>query len=850
MSTVQGGVVIAVMLFFIVPIWVWLRQGRKLKIIQSACPIISASYTPYSNNHSIEKRGRVTLGRVTQELAMASRYLSHIRTYSVSGAQAWIPRLAGLLGMKVSLGIWICSDEKKNAMEIARAIVILRKCKNIVRVIVGNEVLFRHEVSLDRLKAYMHEVKLHTRLPVTTGELWHIWLSHHSLADAADEIAIHILPFWEGVDLAGAVSHTMSAVNDVCSAFPGRRVYVGEIGWPSGGHALNTVPSDEYQQAEYIRGVVGKLNDKGLDYNVIEAFDQRWKRLEGTVGQHWGLLRRNGKVKFVLGGKDSVPVKSFHVFLYEFFRSALGKIMLLITSFAILLALVEMIWNQLSHLPPVAQLTLTIAWSVWCVAALSTSLHETIERYLMPRPSTHLAASDDGGGTSRKVSIHIACRNEPPDMVMDTLSRMSELFHERYEVHVIDNNSSQSDSWEPVRAHCQALGGKFNFWQVDQMDGNKAGALNFLLDRTSEDVDVIAVVDSDYQVEQDWLGLSYFFNDPEIAVVQSPQDYRDNVSRFKQCCYYEYKSFFNTGMPIRNNFNAIILHGTMTLIRACVLKKLRWSEHCVCEDAELGLRVLEYGYKMKYIPVSYGRGLMPDSFSDYKRQRFRWVRGAMQILMGHAQALFRVGGGLSYAKRYQYIMGWAHWLCQAGGLLMTTGLVAWSAIALLAPQHALPFPELISGSLIFAFLATLSAQLLFYVRYSPDGTYNAWLSILASQALSYVVARAVYYSLWSKSKTFIVTPKRTSNGSSSGLLTSCAGEALLFGTLMLCGSLILFTTALTFSSALWSAMLIVRSIPYGAALVMGYLSAFGSTLESHADSVIDRDAKARLSTRR
>ncbi|MFV3404482.1 glycosyltransferase [Pseudomonas sp. NY15463] len=850
MSVMQWGVLINGTALFSVLIFKVLLQARKVKDIPPMHPIESASYTPYSNSRSFQRRKRVTLKQVIRELTVLSRYLPHIRTYSVSGAQAWIPRIAGLLGMKVSLGVWICDDERKNSMEIARAAVILRRCNNIVRVVVGNEVLFRHDMPLRRLKEYIHEVKLLTGLPVTTAELWHIWLSHPSLADCVDEITIHILPFWEGVNLAEAVNHTVSAVDKVSSAFPGRKIYVGEVGWPSGGHALNTMPADEYQQAEYIRGVVSQFKNMGVDYNVIEAFDQRWKRSEGTVGRHWGMFKSNGKVKFALGGKTSVPVKGGHVFLYEFCRGALGRKLLLCSGLAILLALAERVWLELSPLSPAYQLVATGVWCVWCISVLLISLHETVDGYLMPRNNSLFSPLEGEGRGSYKVAIHIPCSNEPPTMVNDTLSRISELFHGDYEVHVIDNNTDHASFWEPVQAHCLALGDKFNFWRVEKISGNKGGALNFLLGKTSEDVDVIAVVDSDYQIEQDWLGLTSLFDDPEIAVLQSPQDYRDQVSLFKRLCYYEYKSFFNVGMPIRNNFNAIILHGTMTLIRARVLRALRWSEQCVCEDAELGLRILQQGHKMRYIPVSYGKGLMPDSFNDYKRQRFRWVRGAVQILMGHAKAIFRKNEQLSWAQRYQFIIGWTHWLSQAGGLLMTSALIAWSALSLLAPPGVSSYPLLISSSLVLAFVVTLLAQMVLYVRYSPDGTYNAWLSILASHALNHIVAQAVFYSLWSKSTRFVVTPKQTAGSSLGKVLSSCAGEALLLAMLIVCALLVMCSSTLTLSSVVWSVMLITRSFPYGAALFMAYLSAAAKRPEtglgSHNNILNDCDTKTSL----
>ncbi|MFT6303571.1 MAG: cellulose synthase/poly-beta-1,6-N-acetylglucosamine synthase-like glycosyltransferase [Granulosicoccus sp.] len=88
--------------------------------------------------------------------------------------------------------------------------------------------------------------------------------------------------------------------------------------------------------------------------------------------------------------------------------------------------------------------------------------------------------------------------------------------------------------------------------------------------------------------------------------------------------YSEYAGFFGNGMVNRDARNAIIQHGTKTIVRRTTLDQIHaWSTWCITEDAELGLRILEHGYRAAYIPKSYGRGLMPDNFLDFKKQRFR-----------------------------------------------------------------------------------------------------------------------------------------------------------------------------------------------------------------------------------
>ena len=224
--------------------------------------------------------------------------------------------------------------------------------------------------------------------------------------------------------------------------------------------------------------------------------------------------------------------------------------------------------------------------------------------------------------------------NEPADMLIETLDALARLDYPDFEVLVIDNNTRDENVWRPVEAHCAQLGPRFRFFHVAPLAGFKAGALNYALERTAADAMIVAVIDSDYVVEPRWLrDLTPVFEDQRVAIMQGPQDYRDaDHSAFKAMCYAEYRGFFHIGMITRNERNAIIQHGTMTMVRRAQLDAARWAEWCITEDAELGLRIFESGFDASYVATSYGRGLMPDTFIDFKKQRFRWAYGAMQII--------------------------------------------------------------------------------------------------------------------------------------------------------------------------------------------------------------------------
>ena len=135
-------------------------------------------------------------------------------------------------------------------------------------------------------------------------------------------------------------------------------------------------------------------------------------------------------------------------------------------------------------------------------------------------------------------------------MVIDTLNGLAALNYANYEVLVIDNNNPHPELWQPVEAHCAALGGKFRFFHLETHPGYKAGALNFALERTDPTAEFVAVVDSDYIVRADWLAtLVPHFERPEVGIVQAPQDHRGwQGNLFKEMINWEYHGFFEIVM--------------------------------------------------------------------------------------------------------------------------------------------------------------------------------------------------------------------------------------------------------------------------------------------------------------
>jgi cellulose synthase/poly-beta-1,6-N-acetylglucosamine synthase-like glycosyltransferase len=429
-----------------------------------------------------------------------------------------------------------------------------------------------------------------------------------------------------------------------------------------------------------------------------------------------------------------------------------------------------------------------------------------------------------------KVSIHVPAYNEPPDMMIETLDALAKLDYPSFEVIVIDNNTKDPEVWRPVKAHCRKLGPNFRFFHEDELAGFKAGSLNYALGHTAPDASVIAVIDSDYIVDKDWLrDLAPQFDKPLVAVVQAPQDYRDERENlFKSMCFAEYRGFFSIGMVTRNERNAIIQHGTMTMVRKAVLEEVGgWAQWCITEDAELGLRIFEMGYQALYVTRSYGRGLMPDTFVDFKKQRYRWAYGAVRILHYHARALLsKKNSRLTHGQRYHFIAGWLPWLADGLNLLFTLTALSWSVLMIHFPNRFEPPMIIISVIPLTFFIFKMAKMFYLYQRRLNATASQTLASAVAGLALTHTIAKAVLSGFTSKNLPFFRTPKKAAGSRLWSALLSAREEGIMAIALLLAiHAIIRLHGSESPDLLVWVMVLLVQSTPYVAAIVMSCISA-------------------------
>ncbi|TLP61203.1 beta (1-6) glucans synthase [Pseudomonas mosselii] len=290
----------------------WYGLGKPVQLPDAASPthkLQCASYTPFDKDQSpFDQPFQLRPARLDADLALLAERFQCIRTYSQTGLEA-IPALARKHGLKVMLGAWVNANPVDTDKEIGLLIAAANANPDVVSaVIVGNETLLRKEVTAERLAQLIGKVKSQVTVPVTYADVWEFWLQHPQIAPAVDFLTIHLLPYWEddprGID--AALAHVAEVRQVFGQRFAPKDILIGETGWPSEGRQRETAVPSRVNEARFIRGFVALAEANGWHYNLIEAFDQPWKRAsEGAVGGYWGLYDADRQDKGVLEGPVS-----------------------------------------------------------------------------------------------------------------------------------------------------------------------------------------------------------------------------------------------------------------------------------------------------------------------------------------------------------------------------------------------------------------------------------------------------------------------------------------------------------------------------------------------------------------
>jgi exo-beta-1,3-glucanase (GH17 family)/cellulose synthase/poly-beta-1,6-N-acetylglucosamine synthase-like glycosyltransferase len=841
--------IVAVLLFVSAAhaaLWGILQEKQQAPDFTGVLP--SVSYAPFEGTAHPDVDNIPTVEKIRADMKKLAPLTRAIRLYSSTGGVELVPPIAAESGIKVTLGVWIDKNIERNNREIEAAITLARRNSNVIGIVVGNETVFRGEQKVDDLIELIKRVKKSVNVPVTTGEIWNIWRDNPELASSVDFIAAHVLPYWENFSDKQAVDQAVDRYQVLREKFPGKRIVIAEFGWPSAGYNLRDANPGTFEQASVLRNFVTRAEAIGMEYNIVEGIDQPWKFFEGGVGPYWGILNAAREPKFswtgpivnedywklatialLVGVLLSLPILGLaqptvlQALVLSATANGVGAWMATVFSF----------WNGHYFVFGSAfALTLGVILLVPLILIAMARIEEIAAvafghapRRLLTKTATAPAVAGDAAAFLPKVSIHIPAYFEPVEMLKQTLDAVARLDYPNFECVVIINNTPDPAFWQPIQDHCRALGERFKFINAEKVKGFKAGALRIAMDRTAVDAEIIGVIDADYVVQPDWLkDLVPAFADPRVGLVQAPQDHRDqDLSLMHYMMNGEYAGFFDIGMVQRNEENAIIVHGTMCLIRRAAMDMAGgWAGDTICEDTDLGLAIIEQGWLTHYTSHRYGHGLLPDTYEAFKKQRHRWAYGGFQIVKKHWRRFLPGASRLNSDQKREFSLGWLNWLgAESLGVLVALLNLVWVPIVAFA-DIAIP-DKILTLPIIAAFVVSLAHFIVLYRLRVPVKWGQMLGAMVAAMSVQWTVCRAVAQGLITEHLAFA----RTSKGGLSRMSIEFQAfwEAVI-GVLLLIGAGVLIASN-SYKQIreiyIFAGVLVLESLPFLSAVAIAIL---------------------------
>jgi glucan 1,3-beta-glucosidase len=221
-----------------------------------------------------------------------------IRSFSCVEGHELVPKIAHEYGLKTLVGAWLGKDKELNEKEIAN-LIELAKNGYVDIAAVGNEVMYRQDLTEDELLEYIHQVKeAIPDIEVGYVDAYYEFTKRPKITEACDVILSNCYPFWEGCHIDYSLPYMKQMFHEALSAGQGKKVIITETGWPNkGSNCDGSEPSQENALRYFLNAQQWSL-DEDIEMFYFTSFDESWKvGDEGDVGAYWGLWDKDGKLK-------------------------------------------------------------------------------------------------------------------------------------------------------------------------------------------------------------------------------------------------------------------------------------------------------------------------------------------------------------------------------------------------------------------------------------------------------------------------------------------------------------------------------------------------------------------------
>ncbi|WP_238989435.1 glycosyl hydrolase family 17 protein [Flavobacterium sp. LMO8] len=238
--------------------------------------------------------------QVRRRLKIMAPYTKWVRSFSCIEGNEFVPKIAREFGMKTLVGAWLGDDAEKNEKEI-EALIQLAKEGFVDIAAVGNEVMYRKDLSEDELLSFIHKVRkeIPAHIPVGYVDAYYEFTIKPRITEACDVILTNCYPYWEGSTIDYSLAHMKSMYYQALDAGKGKKVIITETGWPSQGESFKDSHPSKENAMKYFINTQHWSKESNIDIFYFSSFDESWKvGAEGEVGAYWGIWDKNEKLKY------------------------------------------------------------------------------------------------------------------------------------------------------------------------------------------------------------------------------------------------------------------------------------------------------------------------------------------------------------------------------------------------------------------------------------------------------------------------------------------------------------------------------------------------------------------------
>lgn len=254
----------------------------------------------YSAYEEGQEPGHVlTVQQIRRRMAVIAPYTKWIRSFSCIEGNELVPQVAREFGVKTLVGAWLGDDRDMNEAEI-EGLIQLARAGHVDIAAVGNEVLYREDLSEEELLQYINRVKeAIPDVPVGYVDAYYEFTKCPGITEACDVILSNCYPFWEGCHIDYSLLYMKEMYHQAKAAGKGKRIIITETGWPSAGTALKASEPSLMNAVKYFINTQKWCREEEIEIFYFTSFDEAWKvGSEGDVGAYWGLWDKDGNLKY------------------------------------------------------------------------------------------------------------------------------------------------------------------------------------------------------------------------------------------------------------------------------------------------------------------------------------------------------------------------------------------------------------------------------------------------------------------------------------------------------------------------------------------------------------------------